>query len=234
MSRGVKIGIGVIGTIVAVIAIAVVYIYAAGGTGEASAAITAPELAAESSEDESGTATTFDIVPEESLVSFELDEVLRGVPTTVVGITDQIAGQIRVDPANPQAAEVGTIRINLRTLATDNEFRNRAIRGQILLSSQDEYEFSDFVPTAITGLPETVSIGEPFSFQVTGDFSLRGTTNSITFDVTVTPVSETRIEGSATATVNRADFGLEIPDVPSVANVEEEVLLTIEFVAVSA
>ena len=47
----------------------------------------------------------------------------------------------------------------------------------------------------------------------------------------VTPVSETRIEGSAHATVLRADYGLQIPNAPGVANVSEEVGLEIDFVA---
>lgn len=52
--------------------------------------------------------------------------------------------------------------------------------------------------------------------------------------MTVTPVSETRIEGSAVATVLRESWNLTIPSVPNVANVSEEVELTIDFVAVAA
>lgn len=74
----------------------------------------------------------FEIVPAESQARFIIDEVLRGAPVTVVGATDQVAGQIAVDPANPAATQVGQILVNARTLATDNDFRNRAIKNQIL------------------------------------------------------------------------------------------------------
>lgn len=40
-----------------------------------------------------------------------------------------------------------------------------------------------------------------------------------------------QITGTATAVVNRADYGLQIPSVPNVANVEEEVELYIDFTA---
>lgn len=237
---GILLGFG----IVAVVALA--FIWFSGGSGQASAPISAPTLpavseatpAAESAEaapeaaaETSGAAVTFAIVPAESEVRFLLDEDLRGQRITVVGATSEVAGQIRVDFANPSASEVGTIRINMRTLATDNEFRNRAIRGQILRSAEDANEFSDFVPESITGLPETVTIGEAFSFQVTGSFTMLGTARPITFEVSVTPVSETRLEGSARAVINRGDWGLTIPSVPSVANVEEEVELELDFVA---
>lgn len=56
-------------------------------------------------------------------------------------------------------------------------------------------------------------------------------TQSVTFTATVTVISATQLEGSASTIVNRADFGLEIPSVPNVADVDEEVLLEIDFVA---
>ncbi|MBX3055144.1 MAG: hypothetical protein KF770_01610 [Anaerolineae bacterium] len=46
-----------------------------------------------------------------------------------------------------------------------------------------------------------------------------------------TAVSATQLTGTATATVSRGDYGLQIPSVPNVANVEEEVELIIDFVA---
>lgn len=176
--------------------------------------------------------TLFRIVSEESEVRFKLDEDLAGQRITVTGVTDQVAGDVAIDFANPANSQLGTIRINMRTLATDNEFRNRAIRGQILRTADDAFEFSDFVPTSIEGLPtESVAVGDSLSFTVIGDFTVNGVTKPITFDVTVTLAAEGRIEGTARAVVQRADFNLVIPEVPRVANVEEEVELELDFVA---
>ena len=41
------------------------------------------------------------ITPEESEVRYIIDEVKRGQPTTVVGTTNQVAGDIRLDLNNP-------------------------------------------------------------------------------------------------------------------------------------
>lgn len=176
--------------------------------------------------------TLFNIVPEESEVSFTLSEELRGQPTVVVGVTDQVAGQLFVSFDDPAASQVGVIRINARTLETDSEFRNRAIRGQILRSAQDEYEFIDFTPTSIEGMPDEVTVGAPVTFQIVGDLKIQDITQPVTFDVTVTPVTEDRLEGVATTTVQRGDFGLTIPNAPGVANVSDEVELAINFVAI--
>ena len=54
------------------------------------------------------------------------------------------------------------------------------------------------------------------------------------FDVTAVPVSDTRIEGSAATTIQRADFNLFVPSATGVAGVEEDVILEIDFTAEAA
>jgi len=173
----------------------------------------------------------FSIVQAESEVRFTLGELLSGVPTTVVGATDQVAGEIAIDPENPASTNVGVIQVNARTFATDSNFRNRAINNSILETGR--FEYVTFTPLEIANFPENPSIGEALEFQISGDLTVRDFTNPVTFDVVVSAVSENRLEGSASATIARADFGLQIPEVPRVADVDEEVLLEIDFVALS-
>jgi polyisoprenoid-binding protein YceI len=173
----------------------------------------------------------FSIVQAESEVRFTLGELLSGVPTTVVGTTDQVAGEIAIDPENPASTKVGVIQVNARTFATDNNFRNRAINNTILETGK--FEYVTFTPAEIANFPENPSIGETLEFQISGDLTVRDISNPVTFEVVVTAVSENRLEGSASATIARSDYGLQIPEVPRVADVDEEVLLEIEFVALS-
>jgi polyisoprenoid-binding protein YceI len=173
----------------------------------------------------------FSIIGEESEVRFSLDEDLRGRRVTVVGTTDQVAGLIEIDRANPANSRMGAVRINMRTLETDNEFRNRAIRSQVLQTSNDDYEFSDFVPRELSGLPSSAEIGESYTFTVLGDLTIKGEPREVEFEVTITTISEDRIEGLAQATIEWREWGISIPNAPGVANIEEEVLLEIEFVA---
>ena len=191
----------------------------------------AEEKAEEAEAAASGSAIIFTIVQAESEVRFTLDELLSGVPTTVVGVTDQVAGEIAIDPAVPANSTVGVILINARTFVTDNNFRNRAINNQILQTG--EFEFINFTPTAISGFPENPAVGEALEFQITGDLTIRDINHEVTFDVTVTAVSETRLEGHAEAMIARADYDLQIPEVPRVADVDEEILIEIDFVAVA-
>ncbi len=174
----------------------------------------------------------FSIIAEESLASFTLEEDLRGRRTTVIGSTKELGGAVTVDLVNPSASVIGTIVVNARTLATDNNFRNRALRSQILKSAQDEFEFIVFEPRALSNFSaDSVGVGETIGFDITGDLTVVGVTRSVAFNAEVTLDSETQISGSASVNLLYADFGLVIPDVPSVANVTDDVTLSLEFVA---
>jgi polyisoprenoid-binding protein YceI len=171
---------------------------------------------------------------EGSEARFYIDEVLFGSDKTVEGITPDVAGEIQFDMANPAAATVSTITINARTLVTDDNRRNGQIQNRILQSAEDQYQYITFEPTSISGLPETVAVGDTFNVQMTGNLTIRGTTLEKTFDVAVTVVSETELTGLGTTTITHQEFDLSIPSVPIVASVEDEVRLELAFNAVAA
>ena len=207
--------------------------------GETGAEISAGDGEATSGDESEAEAPTaggerriYSIQPGESRVRFELDEDLRGQRTTVVGISDQVVGEIGFNLSDLSTAQVGVIQINARTLTTDNNFRNRAIQNEIL--NTGAFEFITFTPAAVTGLPASAAIGEEVTFAIDGELTIRDVTRPITFQVIATPVSDEELVGTATTTVSREAFALRIPDVPSVANGEDGVVLTIDFVAFEA
>lgn len=170
------------------------------------------------------------IVPAGTEARFIIEEVLRGEPNTVVGITDKVTGEIRVDLEDLSATEVGPISIEAGALKTDNNFRNGAIENFILQTGS--FPLITFSPISIEGLPAEVAVGDSFSFNLTGELTIRDITQLVTFSVTVTVQSENEIRGSAVATVLRADYELKIPSVSQVASVSEEVNLELDFVAI--
>ena len=205
---------------------------------EADAAPMSHETTSTSSEAEMVTesATTtlapqlFRIVSEESEARFSVYETFP--EGTAVGRTDQIAGDMIVDFNNPANSQLGAIRINLRTLQTDDPDRDRSIRCCVLLTAQPEYEFSDFVPTSFSDLPNQVELGQTITFQVTGDLTLRGVTRSVTFDVTLTVIDADTLQGFATTAVNRTDFSIlnDGDNGFDYHGVEEQVTLEFDFV----
>ncbi len=182
-------------------------------------------------QDPSGGLLVYQINPDDSEVRFVLDEVLRGSPTTVVGTTNQVAGEIAIDLADLSTAQLGVIQINARTLLTDNNFRNRAIQNEIL--DTGDFEFITFAPTSLAGLPASIAPGEEVTFTITGDLTIRDVTQPVVFEVTAKAENGNQLIGTASTIIKRADYNLIIPSVQQVADVEEEVELYIDFVAVA-
>lgn len=194
---------------------------------------TSPTTAAPSGqvEQEPAGRQTFTIDPAQSQARFIVNEVLFGNPNEVIGSTSEVSGAIEIDLDDPTQTTISPIQINARTLATDNRFRNRSVNRLILQSNRDEYQYITFTPTSIEGLPAAATVGETLALQVIGDLQIREVVQPVTFDVTVTADSPTQVTGLAQATVLRADFELEIPNVEGVADVTDEVRLELEFVA---
>ena len=172
------------------------------------------------------------ITTDESEARFKIDETLSGNDIVVIGATDDVAGDIIVNFANPGDSQLGQVAVSARTLKTDNDLRNQTIRGRILLSSQDEYEFVTFVPTEFVSLSsDPVNVGDTLEFEVTGDLTIRGATQTVTFDTTVTVVSEDRIEGTAVTEILYADYGISVQTPPQVGGLGDVVTLELDFVA---
>ena len=147
--------------------------------------------------------TLFRISQDDSQVEYNIYELLNGEDKTVVGATNEVAGDIVIDLNDLSQTSIGELSINARTFATDDERRDNAVARFILLSEEAANEFITF----------------------------DGTIQEVTFDVTATLETAEQLVGHAEAIVQRSDFNLSIPEVPSVANVGDDVTLMIDFVA---
>jgi polyisoprenoid-binding protein YceI len=214
--------------VVALIAIFAGVFYVFGGNGARTTAggeVSAPTLAA------TGSGKIFTIDSSGSEASFTIDEVLFGQQNTVVGTTSQVAGQIQVDKDDPSESQVGQIKVDLTGLKTDSNLRNNTIQGRILETGQSGNQFAVFTPKSLSGLPESVTQGQAFSFKIIGDLTIHGVTRSATFDTTVTLESDNNLTGQAQTMVKYKDFNINIPDVPSVSGVSDTVKLALNFSA---
>src|SRR5207244_27746 len=76
-----------------------------GATASTDAQPTTATAASDASAQPTGS-VTLQISQEESEARFIIDEVLNNAPKTVVGTTNQVAGEIAIDPQNPTLARV--------------------------------------------------------------------------------------------------------------------------------
>ena len=171
----------------------------------------------------------FVILPEASEARFYIDEVLRGQPKQVEGVTQEISGSLVIESLDPLTVSMQPIEIQAASFVTDNNFRNRAISYAILQAGR--YSTITFTPTSIDSLPGSAQVGQTYAFEVTGDLTIRPVTQPVSREEKLNAESEHRITGNASTTINRSDYQLKIPSVPQVADVSEQVLLEFDFSA---
>ena len=202
------------------------------GAGEATPTVdVAAEAAADVPDDaaEERDGATFVVDQDASTVTFALDEVLRGEDVRVVGSTSQVATTLTLDPADPDGLALGPVLVNARTLATDSGNRDNALRGRILRTDDPANELVEFTPTAIGDVPADTT--GAFDVDVTGDLTISGTTREVTFPLAVVPEGDGyRVTGEAP--VLRSAFDLQVPSVPFVADVADEVTLAVDLLLV--
>ncbi len=174
-------------------------------------------------------ARTLQIIPSESQVRFSLNEKLNGKPVLVIGTTNAIEGNISIDPLG--IVSIGAIRIDARTFKTDNERRNGAIVRMILKSDQSGNEYITFKPTTIGEVPEKIIQNTPFSYTITGDLSIQKTTREVTFEATSVLKDDGSFTGTAKTTLDYTAFGITVPELSFLADVEEKTMLEIAITA---
>jgi polyisoprenoid-binding protein YceI len=177
--------------------------------------------------------TDFSIDTSKSSASFTTHEVLLGSPKTVVGTTsgNAVSGQILIDLSDPQKSQLGKIKVDVSTLATDSDMRNNTLQGRILETGDSSNQNATFVATSYSGLPSSISVGQTVTFKVTGNLTVHSVTKPETFTVTLTEVNSKQVTGTATTVVRYADFGMSIPNVPQVSDVANDVTLTLNYTA---
>jgi polyisoprenoid-binding protein YceI len=176
---------------------------------------------------------TFTIVPEQTEVSYEVQEqfLSRDLPNQAIGKTNAVQGEFQISLDGKPSGKVTNITVDLSKLTSDERRRDNRIRQQWLESNK--YPNAVFTSTDAQGLPDTYTEGQDVNFKLTGDMTIRDVTKPITFDVTGKLVGDT-ITGSATAQILMKDFGIDPPSVAGMLTVKDGVTIKLNFTATEA
>jgi len=145
---------------------------------------------------------TWEIDPAHSQVGFVARHM---VITTVRGQFDRYKTTVIFDPTQPESARVDA-EIEAASVNTGVEQRDNHLR------SADFFDAEHF-PKIIFRSKKLQRVGDD-RWKLSGDLTIRGTTREIILDlegftdVIKDPWGGTRIGGTATATLNRFDYGL--------------------------
>jgi polyisoprenoid-binding protein YceI len=146
--------------------------------------------------------TQWQIDPAHSAAHFSVRHLMI---SNVRGEFTKVSGNAVLDPSDPAKSSV---EVSIDTSSIDT----RELQRDEHLRSADFFDVANY-PTLTFGSKKITPAGKD-RFKVTGDLTIRGTTREVIFDVEgpVPPVKDpwgnVRTGVSATAKINRKDFGL--------------------------
>ena len=154
------------------------------------------------------------VVGEGSETTFTVREELVRVPTPFDAVirTTELTGEIDLEGGR------SVVTIDLHTLASDEQFRDRYIRRAMFPDSRT----ASFTVDGIAEVVDRLSEGETITRSVDGTLAIRGIEVPMTFEV------EARLDGEVLHVLGRSTFTWEQLDIPvprarSVVSVADEV-----------
>lgn len=184
------------------------------------------------------TAVLFTLDPAASEVGYEITEeffagadyLLGRIPGVLqtVGATSEMSGRLALDfAAEPPSFIWGYFQADISTLRSNYAHRDQMLRTRWLESKR--YPAAVFEATAVEKWPTDYTEGEPVTFDLLGDLTIRGVTRPTRFAVTAV-LADGQIAGEATAAVRMTDFGFDPPQIIDTVTVEDRFLVTVELV----
>jgi polyisoprenoid-binding protein YceI len=148
----------------------------------------------------------------DSTVGYRVSEVLFGVDTEGAGRTNQVTGTLVIDGTT---ATSGEFSVDMATITSDDSRRDGQFRGRIM--SVDEFPTATFTLTQPIDFGTAPSEGQTVTATATGDLTLRGVTNSVTFDV------DAKLEGGRIGVLGSIPIKFSDYDIPDPSNQAAEV-----------
>jgi polyisoprenoid-binding protein YceI len=141
----------------------------------------------------------------DSTLGYRVKEVLAGLDTEAVGRTNQVNGSMTISGTTVDAAD---FTVDVASIKSDDGRRDGQFRGQIMSASQfPEATFKLTKPIELGSVPAT---GQTVTVSATGDLTLRGKTNPVTFDIQA-KLDNGRIGALGNIPVTFADYGISNP-----------------------
>ncbi len=159
----------------------------------------------------------------DSTVGYRVVEVLFGVDTEGVGRTNVVDGTLVIEGTTVTSTE---FTVDVATIESDDDRRDRQFRGRIM--SVDEFPTASFSLTEPIELGTEAVDGAEVAVQATGDLTLRGVTNSVTFDLTA-KLDNGKVGVLGEIPVVFADYGIANPSTAGITTQDHGLL---EFILV--
>jgi polyisoprenoid-binding protein YceI len=174
----------------------------------------------------------FTIISERSEAAYFADEKLASLPlpSKAKGSTKDITGTFYLteDGLDLDTSRESTFTVDLRTITSDRDMRDRRVQNDGLQTSQ--FPTATFTATSVSGYDASIPEGEEQTLQLTGMMDLHGVQKGITWDVKARRDGNV-ITALATVSFLYADFNIPVLNIAGFVSVEDDVTLQVQIVA---
>lgn len=168
-------------------------------------------------------------VSQGSEAGYRVNEVLSGENVTVTGRTSDVTGTFTVN-SDGITLEQANFTVDLSTVATDSDRRDNYFKNTTIdTANNPEATLSITEPV---DLGEAPAAGETRTVEVTGELTLKGITQNVTFSVDVAGDGN-QVQIAAAVPITFADYGIEAPSLGFVS-VEDHGSIEVQLVATKA
>jgi polyisoprenoid-binding protein YceI len=163
-----------------------------------------------------------------SSATYRVTEQFAGInfPSDAEGTSTTVTGTLTI-AADGSIAPGAKLTIDLKNLKSDQDQRDNFVRTRTL--ETDKYQFAEFVPTKLTGVPTMIPFQGQTGLELTGNLTVHGVTKEVTFKGIATFNRDGTIAGRAKTTFDFATFGLTKPTLARLMSVDDKIDLEIVF-----
>ena len=152
----------------------------------------------------------------------------QDLPNVAIGETAAVTGSISLDATGRVNPDTSRVSVNLQGLTSDEDRRDRFLRGNALDSNQ--FPQAEVAVRELPGLPWPLPTSGEASFQLVGDLTVRGETRPVTWAVTAR-FSPDAVSGRATTSVTFDQFNMDKPSLFFIVSVNDQIDLELDFEA---
>jgi polyisoprenoid-binding protein YceI len=140
-----------------------------------------------------------------SVVQYRVIEVLFGQDAEATGTADGVTGTVEIAGTTATAVEV---EVDMTSFESDESRRDSQFQGRIMETA--EFPTATFALTEPLELGSIPADGERITVEATGELTMHGVTNTVTFDLTAA-LNGTTFAAEAAIPITFTDYGIDDP-----------------------
>jgi polyisoprenoid-binding protein YceI len=164
----------------------------------------------------------------EGTATYTVSEQFVGIdfPNDAMGSSSKVAGTLGI--AKDGSVVPGSkLTVDLSALKSDQDMRDNFAKTRTL--ETDKFPMAEFVPTKVEGLPTMIPTNGQSGFKLTGNMTIHGVTKEVTFQGIATYGRDNTVSGIAKTSFGFDTFGLAVPKIGRLANVDNKINLALQF-----